>query len=362
MEPKIFRYLGGSLESAIGEFIAPALDAIVSVTSVLAGALVMLYVAGVGILIVLGYVEQPAKAFAGKSLKLVIIMSIAISAGTYGSVVGDTVASLEALLGEALGARDAAGGIYAVLDETFGSGMSLAMRCFEAADNASWRAFGSIIGWVAVGLLLVAGSVLVVLIGGGVIVVAKFALALLVAVGPLFLMALMFPPVARFFDQWGSSVVNYLLLGVFVILVMSFATVVFTGYVSKANLSGEEGAPSPIMIAGEMLLLVGLLVWLALQTQSWAASLSGGMATSVMTLRHMAQPGAWLGEGAGAARSIANPVSTRRDMESGVPYAARRSRHLVLGNTVANPAYYQHMRGQIGKHWGMPKGGAAQRV
>jgi len=61
------------------------------------------------------------------------------------------------------------------------------------------------------------------------------------------------------------------------------------------------------------------------------------------------------------AGNMVNPVSTRRDLQSGMMASGRRLDHLVAGNTVLNPAYRQALRENLGKNWGAARGGTAKK-
>ena len=83
-----------------------------------------------------------------------------------------------------------------------------------------------------------------------------------------------------------------------------------------------------------------------------------GVATAGTTLRQMAQgavaPGA-------AIHNAVNPVTTRRDMQSGMMTTARAANHWVAGNTMWNPAYRQNLRDNLGKNWGPASGGKVKK-
>lgn len=357
LEPSIFRYVGGSIASASDAYLAPVIGLLTTGLSVLVAAGVSLYILVVGLLIALGYVAQPVVAFAGKAVRIIVVTSVALSVDAYGTYVIGAIEGFEAMLAGALSiAGTSDGSIYEVLDASLGAGLELVARCFEAADNASWRAMGSIIGWSLSGAVIAIGTVGVVLLGGAIIIVAKFALTLTIVVGPLFIVALIWPPTARYFENWIAQVVNNVFLIAVVVLVISFSTVAFTRFVGQADL---EGGTSPIVVACEVFVLSFLLGWITLQVQTWSASLSGGMSTAILSLRHLSTPLRAVKDAGGAARDVADPRSTRRDLESGHLVNARRLNHLVAGNTPANPAYRQHVIAQAGKNWSRAKGGKA---
>lgn len=104
----------------------------------------------------------------------------------------------------------------------------------------------------------------------------------------------------------------------------------------------------------QVLGLTGILSFIDYQAPSMASGLSGGLSMAVLTLRQAAAPLV-------GARNLADPMTTRRDLESGMAVTARRSNHLVAGNTVINPAYRQHVMENLGKNWGSAKGGAVKK-
>ncbi|MCT9115122.1 hypothetical protein N6G02_03175 [Cupriavidus gilardii] len=84
------------------------------------------------------------------------------------------------------------------------------------------------------------------------------------------------------------------------------------------------------------------------KTSGLDARLAGGIAFEAVTFKNMA-------EGRG---NIANPKTTRRDMQSGMMVTAGRSNHMIAGNTLWNPAYRQHVLQILGKYWGPTAGGS----
>ena len=160
MEPTVFRFVGGTIQNAADAYLAPVTGLVVTTISGAVAAGVTLYVFCVGLLIVLGYVERPLGAFTAKSLRIIIVTGVALSVDVYGPAVTSGIRGLEAMLAAGLNVSSTtATDIFQVLDQSFGAGLDLTARCFEAADNASWRAFGSIIGWNLAGLIIAVGSV-----------------------------------------------------------------------------------------------------------------------------------------------------------------------------------------------------------
>jgi type IV secretion system protein VirB6 len=81
------------------------------------------------------------------------------------------------------------------------------------------------------------------------------------------------------------------------------------------------------------------------------------MSSVAVTFRDLAAPVAGGVRAAKGAGNMVNPVSTRRDLQSGMMVSGTRLDHLMAGNTVLNPAYRQALRDNIRSNWGRKRGG-----
>ena len=345
MEPTIFQYVGGTVTNAITAFVTPAA---LNLTTALQGLLlagVTLYIMVMGWAICMGSVQAPVSKFIVQCLKIIIITAFVLAAGNYADYVVGGFAALETLLANSLNGAPAAN-IYEVIDGTLGKGMALAMVCVENAKT--WH-IGYAAAWLFAAAMVALGTIAIVLLGGASIIAAKFLLALLFAIGPFFIAMLIFPVTARFFDGWFTQTMNYTFVIVVISVVMSFAMVGFSSFVLAADPAGP-GEQSPVLIGAEVFILAFVLGFIIMQSYGMAAALAGGLSMAALTFAHMATPGR-------LARGAVDPMSARRDMQSGMMTNARRHEHMIAGNTPVNPAYNQYMRQNMGKSWGKSKGG-----
>jgi type IV secretion system protein VirB6 len=126
-------------------------------------------------------------------------------------------------------------------------------------------------------------------LGGAVVIVAKFSLAVMFALGPLFIVSLMFPATARFFDSWFSQVMNYVLTIVIMAIIMSFAMAAYDSFIKDADFSGG-GTTNPLFAALQIGTLTGVLCWIILQAGGMASGLAGGVSMAAMGIRHLISP------------------------------------------------------------------------
>jgi type IV secretion system protein VirB6 len=195
---------------------------------------------------------------------------------------------------------------------------------------------------------------LILLPAGAMIIIANAGLTLMLGIGPLFIIGLMWPPTAKFFDSWFGMVLNYILRVALLSAVSAFAVAAFSAYTSSVNPAGDQNT---LFTALCMAVMAGILTWLLRETNNIASALAGGMSSVAVSFRDLAAPVAGGVRAAKGAGNMVNPVSTRRDLQSGMMATGTRLDHLMAGNTVLNPAYRQALKDNIGRNWGRKRGG-----
>jgi type IV secretion system protein VirB6 len=361
-DPMVFQFIGQTVSNATDAFVTPAAQKVMFGIQMLILTGVTLYITLTGYAIAQGAVQSPFSVFLKQSIKIAIIAVFALTVDGYINGVTSAFGGLEEGLGSFLSGTANTNGptsIYALLDQSLGKGFEIVGHCFQRADEAGWS-FGSALGWAIAGLVVATGTVGVGLLGGSVVIVAKFAIAVMFAIGPLFVASLMFPITARFFDAWFGQTLHHTIVVVIVAVVMAFAMKAFNVFVDGADFSGN-GDANPMFAALQIGTLTGILTRMILQIGGMAAGLAGGISMAALTLRDIISPttgGLSLAQGAG---DIINPMSTRRDLQSGMVVTARRSNHLIAGNTMWNPAYRQNVLTNLGRNWGRATGGSVKK-
>ncbi|KVL25464.1 conjugal transfer protein TrbL [Burkholderia territorii] len=140
-------------------------------------------------------------------------------------------------------------------------------------------------------LLLLVGGIFLA-IAAAFIILAKFSLGLLLALGPMFIVAGLFPATSRFFDNWIGQCVNYgILVALFSALgaiEVTYATSIIPHAFTPASVLLTWTLEAKIVASGFVFIIISL------NLPSMASQLAGGVGLSAMT-----------GKVAGAARSAA---------------------------------------------------------
>lgn len=353
-DPVIFEFIGDSLAGALRTFVDATSNRIILDFTTFAIVCTGIYIACMGYAIIMGQIQESLSAFLVKSAKLALIATFALNAGNYSQWVVGTMQGLEQGITAAFSGTDAGGSVYKSLDQTMGKGLDIAAGLQQQAAGRGVTEIGAAISDEINAAVVAISTLLIMIAAGGMIIVAETGLTLMLGIGPLFIMCLMWPPAARFFDSWFGQCLNYIVRIALLSAVSAFAMAAFSAYTSSVNPAGDQNS---LFTALCMAVMACILFFLLYETSHIATALAGGMSSVAVSLRNLASPvtgGMQLAKGAG---NTLNPTSTRRDLQSGMMSTGTRFDHMVAGNTVLNPAYRQAIRENIGRNWATKRGG-----
>lgn len=356
----LFQFIGETVTNATSAFVEPTASNLMYGLQMLALTGATLYMVMMGYAISTGAVEAPIPSFMKQCVKIIIVAAFALSADGYNNQVVAALNGLETGLSDLLNANSASpsSSIYQTLDTVLDKAFELAALCLQRASEAGWD-IGAALSWWGAALCISLGALVFALIGGVNIIIAKFALAIMFALGPLFILCLMFPVTAKFFDSWLGQVLNYIFTVVILALIMSFGVVAFDHFVNGVNLNVDaSGGQNPFMVGMQVLGLTVALGWIAMRAEGMASGLAGGVAMQAMSLRQIVAPAA------SALRKV-SPLaqSTRLDPRTGHQTTASRVEHLAMGRSVwaRNPAYRAAVKERIQQAWTRPDGGDVKK-
>ena len=270
-------WLNGQLATYIGATTAKVSTALEPAVVTFGTVYVMVW----GYLQLTGRIEQPFVAGLKRIVTLAVVLGVALHLWLYNTVIVDTFYQAPVQLAAAIaGAPDP----IATLDTIWNDGGAVADSLFKNGHlyfyNTSFYLEGLIV-WLLVGLLCVYTMFLLCL--------SSIALSVLLALGPLFFVALLFEHTRRWFDAWIAQLTNYALISVLTVLVSTLLLQLVASYAT------QTAGLLPGLLAVDTLdmLLVAVLVFLVMrQVMPIAAGLAGGTSlTSFGTVSRMVQLG-----------------------------------------------------------------------
>lgn len=192
--------------------------------------------------------------------------------------------------------------------------------------------------WFDFGIYLYAGSVaLTALIFSGyaamLIILAKLAVAILLAVGPIFILLLMFNNTKNLFEGWLRTLINFAIIPIFIYAVIAFFLVLAESPLQYLEENSDVNAELLSAIAPFLLVsVVGIMVMA--QVMNMAASITGGLSLSTLGAgAWMARTGSRLTQRAPAAAGKASVIGYNAARHPRLTATAAKNR---LGQTIKN--------------------------
>jgi len=300
-------WLNAQLASYIGTntaLIAAALEpAIVTLATI--------YIMAWGYLHLTGRIDEPIIAGLKRLLTLAVVLGSAVHLWLYNSILVDTFYRAPAeLAGAIVGAQDPVATIDTIWERGGAVADSLWTNGGVFSGDFGFYIAGAVV-WALMGLLCVYTMFLIALSG--------IALAVLLALGPMFIGMLLFEATRRFFQAWVAQLANYALITILTVMVAALLLQVVASYAAQ---TAARGSALATVDALNMVLIAVLVFLLMRQIMPIAAALAGGMAlTSFGTVSRLVDWG--MGRSLGVARGSLGLAmhSLTADRTSGPPRA-----------------------------------------
>jgi type IV secretion system protein VirB6 len=278
-------WLNGQLASYIGDNTA-------RLASVLEPAVVTLatvYVVAWGYLHLTGKIDEPVLAGLKRILVMGLILGLGLRLWLYNTLIVDTFYSAPAQLAAAMvGSADPVGTIDAIWE----SGGAVAGNLWDQHGIGFYLA-GALV-WCLMGVLCVYAMFLIAL--------SSIALAVLLALGPLFIAMLFFDATKRLFAAWVAQLTNYALITVLTVMVGALLLHVVQSYATQTAARGT----AILTVDALHMVLIAVLVFLVLrQVMPIASGLSGGVSLNSFGLISRSATSGMRSVGRGATRAVA---------------------------------------------------------
>jgi type IV secretion system protein VirB6 len=230
----------------------------------------------VGWAVLRGEIQESVHTVFWKMVKATLIVMFALNAGLYNSEIGAAADGLRdgmaTVFYQAVGAQGGpttTGNVWTQINNFDLAGGALV---HQVATDASWY---NVPVWISL-LLVMTGQFLLEVAALFIAIITKVYQSFFLAVGPVFILLLLFRPTARFFDGWLGMMVNTIVLcwiGLFLMgfglyLAQQFATTVQSGWTTV----------EPVKAALQYVAMCAIFALMLMQAPSWAAALAGGSA------------------------------------------------------------------------------------
>ena len=252
-------------ENSILDYISSATADLISFLSPIITSLLIVYLALWGMAHLMGKINEPLKDGFSRIIKAIIVLSICLNVGLYnGKIVDFLYNGPDQIASVVSGTPPTSGSLDGLLEK----GFYQADRAWDKAGVLSGN-FGMYILWfVVIGLTLV-----VTAYAGFLIILSKAALTILLAIGPIFILLILFSATQKYFESWFSQVINYGIMVIVAVSLIKIMTTIFEAYINLAVADPDVNAVGTTYIAG-----AGIISLLVLrQVPQIAMALGGGI-------------------------------------------------------------------------------------
>jgi len=281
---QIFQPAYSFVDSKLDVFLNDRASSVMAQVSGPLRAALVLYILLYGFAILRGAIQEPFMDFVVRSLKLAFVYMLATTVA-YST---DVTQPLFHVLPDTLTQAVSGAGVPVVgsaFDQFFARAAYLAEKIWNKATPVNFAPL------ILSAVVYIVGA-LAAAIGFGVVLIAKVALALLVALGPIFVACALFDATRRFFFGWLSQAVNYLVL--FALIIVVFQLILSLVGEQWGSIDGGDPMAGGLLFVA--LCILGSIFFL--QTPAIAAGIAGGASAGLAdfanaaSLRGGARPGA----------------------------------------------------------------------
>ena len=263
----ILTYVNNTCTNYISTNVSAVANAIAPAAYTLLGVYIMLW----GVASMRGLIQEPITDMAGRLIKICLIFGIGIKLAEYDQYVTDVFFNGPEQIGLMLSNTSDANTITSSLD-------SIVTQGYQIGD-LFWNKGGVLNG--NVGMYIIAGAIWLLTIAVTayscfLIILSKIALAIIISLGPIFIISLLFQATSNFFNSWVQQLSNYFLIMLLVIAANVFVISVFGKYATIA--SSTQGITVETIFPFMAISVISLLI--LAQIPHIASGLAGGISLS----------------------------------------------------------------------------------
>ncbi|WP_334190491.1 type IV secretion system protein [Noviherbaspirillum sp.] len=229
-----------------------------------------------------GVISEPVTDGLARILRLSIITGIALSVTRYGNFLANLLWNSPEVMAEYIASGSASSeNNMQFLDRLLSQIYDLGNAFWQNAHASSGLIGVPDLGQIAIAILIWASGLLVTGYGAFLLALSKMALAIILGVGPIFILLTIFEPTKRFFDAWLGQALNYVFTVMLTAAAIKLILSILATYLADATAAGVLARPFinqalPCLV----LSIIGILVMM--QIPSIASSLSGGVAIGTL--------------------------------------------------------------------------------
>lgn len=324
MGPDLFQGMFNLIDTTIATYIFDTAGNIISFIKPIFNSLMIIWIAIWGYMVMMGQTNEPLKEGFFRILRIGFIFSLALTLGTYmGVVVNFLNKGPEQIAGAATGL--AADSIGVTMDALYCKIFDIVAYCWDKAGVLKGN-FGMYV--VGFGFMIIGTALLLTI--AVFLISAKLMTAVLLGIGPIFIVLLLFKGTQRFFESWLAQLCNYGMILILTVCLGNLGIQLIGAFMEKIGCPNllypiwDIAALGLANIDKFMMIYVVflLIILLLLQIPNVASALGGGIAlgTAAVVSRTMSAlgPGGAMRVGDSLRRGARNFKGEKRAINKGM--------------------------------------------
>lgn len=317
MAIQVFDEFLKDFEQPITQFVSNAVQNVSSYVDAPLRVAVMLYIVIYGVAVMRGAIQEPILDFAWRSIRIVAVILLATNAAAYQQyVTGVFFESLPKEISNAIAGSGLDMKSGQPFDQLLNKGVEVATQIYEQAGITN-------IAPALIAAILLVFTAISGFLQFAIMLYAKVGLALVLALGPIFIALMLFEATRTFGEAWTRQLANFVILHVLVVALIGLMLTTVGHFVDKYGANAASAGQSMVG-AVAISAVLGLAAYIALQLPEIAGALAGGgaslaahmlnrwMAATATTATLGATIGAYAGGHVAATRTIQGLQRRRR--------------------------------------------------
>ncbi len=223
--------------------------------------------------IINGSVQDSFNALVRKLFKVGLILAIALAGGMYQSHLADIVINLPSDFSKLV--LNSPSDTLSVADQMIELGLT---KAGEIASEVSIMQPGDSIIKAMVAIFIGFSTIVLGGIGGGLMLVIKIECAIMAAIGPIFIITLLFPAVRQLFSNWLGAIIGYGIFSLLLTVLFIFILKIAKTYIDSINADENIFASSLVFMA--FTIVAAYMLKSAKQMAEKLSGVFGGMGVS----------------------------------------------------------------------------------
>jgi type IV secretion system protein VirB6 len=295
---KVYSYVAEEITKVLKKVTGGAVGGTISLITGTVVIMMTIYYMVMGYQIMVGGVQNPLADFIKSGVKFILIATFALSADNYNNYVVSAFWDLQSGIASAWSSQNVSA--YQYCDATMDLALNRATNFFsiDGLINSDTSFFDSL-RYFVLSIFMIFAALVVTLPAAAMILLANATMILLLAVGPLFVVSLMFPVISNWFEKWFAQIMTQ-------IFTIGFLTMIAVAGCRIVNTTLIKFSPTAdsILVASFQVVAMGLVImWLLYRASNLASALAGGVSSSAITFGAMAASA--MGVGRTVARGVA---------------------------------------------------------